>query len=116
MARRHVVQYFLEMENQYLEMLSNIPDYKELLAENQITQDEYESLIADVELIKSNYERLAYIMMLLNKPNKSDKREKEINKSWYDALKTASKEALINENADALAHIKSILREKKKND
>lgn len=113
MARRHVVQYFLEMESQYLEMLGNVGDYKELLAENKITQEEYETMIADVELIKSNYERLAYIMMLLNKPNKSDKREKEINKSWYEALSTASREALIDENADALAELKRILKSKK---
>ena len=30
MAKSHVVQYFLEVEHQYLEMLDNVKDFKEL--------------------------------------------------------------------------------------
>ena len=43
MAKRHVVQYYLEIENQYLEMLSNMKEFRDLLAENKISQEEFVS-------------------------------------------------------------------------
>ena len=114
MARKHVVKYFLEMENQYFEMLDNMKDFKELFDSNKISEEEYNSFVNQVELLKSNYERIAYIMFLLNKPNKSDKKEIEENKQWYRALKTVSKEALLDESRDCLATIKALIKKENK--
>ena len=75
MAKRHVVQYYLEIENQYLEMLSNMKEFRDLLAENKISQEEFVSATKEIETIKANYERISYIMFLLNKPNRKDKNE-----------------------------------------
>lgn len=113
MAKRHVVQYFLEMEHQYLEMLDNIKDFKELVAEGKISQEDLNQALAEVERIKANYERIAYIMFELNKPNKKDKKIDRTTLSWYNTLKYASKEALLDENRDALCKIKELLREGK---
>lgn len=112
MARRHVIQYFLEVENQYLEMVDNIKDLTEMFSENKISKEDYEAAIAEINIIKTNYERIGYIMFLLNKPNRKNKRltDKEI--SWYKELKTASKEAIIDENNDALCTLKSMLNKK----
>ena len=110
MAKRHVVEYFLQVEYQYLEMLDNLKEFKELLAANRISNEEFQQAIAEIELIKANYERISYIMFLLNKPNRKTKEEVELAKSWYDALQYASKEAIINENNDALAKIKDMIK------
>ena len=42
-----------------------------------------------------------------------NKDEVKISKSWYDALKYSSKEAIINENNDVLKHIKELIKEGK---
>ena len=67
MARSHVVQYFLEVENQYIEMAENLKEMQQLAAENKISADDYEQILREVEIIKSNYERIGYIMFLLVK-------------------------------------------------
>ena len=110
MAKAHVVQYFLEVENQYLEMAENLKEMQQLAAENKVSADDYEQMIKEVETIKSNYERIGYIMFLLNKPNRKNKKIDSTTLSWYKALKSASKEAIIDENRDALCTLKSLLK------
>ena len=113
MAKSHVVQYFLEVENQYLEMAENLNEMQKLAADNKISPDDYNQILKEVELIKSNYERIGYIMFLLNKPQRKGKKLDETTLSWYKALQTSSKEAIINENNDALCTLKKLLREGK---
>ena len=113
MARRHVVDYYLEQENLYLDMLSNLQDFKDLLKEQKISIEDYEQACKEIEKVKENYERLAYIMFLLNKPNKKDKEESKKAKEWYKALNTVSREAILDESKDALAHIKKLIEEGK---
>lgn len=113
MALRHVNQYFLEIENQYFEMLDDLKELKELYAEHKIDDITYNQVSDEVTVLKQNYERIAYILFLLKQPNKKNKGEAKISKSWYDALKYSSKEAIVNENNDVLKHIKELIKEGK---
>lgn len=115
MAKSHVVQYFLEVEHQYLEMIDNIKELQQLVDSNKISADEYEQVLRETELIKSNYERVAYIMFLLNKPNRKSKKIDNTTLSWYNTFTTASKEAIIDENRDALCTFKKLIAEGKVN-
>ena len=116
MAKSHVVQYFLEVENQYLEMSENLKELQELAAENKISADDYEQVLREVDLLRSNYERIGYIMFLLNKPQRKSKKIDKTTQSWYDALRTASKEAILDENKDALCTLKALIKEGKLNE
>lgn len=111
MAKSHVVQYFLEVENQYLEMAENLKEMQQLAAENKISAADYEQILREVDLLKSNYERIAYIMFLLNKPQRKGKKPTTAELKWYEALKTSSKEAILDENRDALCTIKQLIKE-----
>ena len=113
MAKSHVVQYFLEVEHQYLEMLDNLKDFQELAENNTISQEDYKQALAEVELLKANYERIGYIMFLLNQPKRKSKKLDKETLSWYDALKHASKEAILDENRDALCTLKELIRKGK---
>ena len=115
MAKADVNLYFLEVQNEYFEMLDNLKEFKELAQEGKITQEDYEQMLKEVELVKSNYERIAYIIMLMNKPNRKDKEQADINKSWYNALNGASKEAIINESKDVLADLKALIKKGQEN-
>ena len=113
MAKKDVVLYFLQMEDQYLEMLDNLKEFKEMAASGAIAAEEYEQAAEEVDVLKQNYERIAYIMFLLNKPNRKSKSPTRDELSWYNALKGASKEAILDENRDALATLKKVLKEYK---
>ena len=113
MAKIHVNQYFLEVQNQYLEMLDNLKDFKELAAEGKISEQEYFNMLNEIELLKSNYERIAYIIMLLNKPKSKKAKEDKTTLSWYTYLQGSSKEAILDENRDVLADMKKLIREGK---
>ena len=113
MARRDVVSYYLEVENQYFEMLDNLKDFKEMADENVISQEDYLKAVEEVEVLKTNYERIGYIIFLLNKPNRKSKKPSSIELSWYKALKYDSKEAILDENRDVLCKLKELLKLKK---
>lgn len=111
MARRHVIRYFLEQESLYAEMLDNVRELDRAHREGKVSKEELDAASKDVESIKANYEQIAYIVMLLNKPNRKRKeaRELRMNRKLYDDLKGASREALLDESRDALANIKAAL-------
>lgn len=115
MAKKDVVLYFLQVQNQYMEMLDEVKDLEEALKTKHIEQEQFDAVQKDIEIIKNNYERLAYIMMLLNKPQRKRKqlKEEQENKYWYDYLKGASKEAIMNEDKDALEDFKKLVKEHK---
>lgn len=113
MARKHVVQYFLEVQNQYFEMLDNVKELDAAAKKGLVGQDRLDEATKDIDNLKANYERIAFIMMLLNKPNRKSKNKKEEyqNKQWYNYLKGASKEAILDENKDVLADLKKLIKE-----
>lgn len=112
MAKRHVIRYFLELENQFIEMQETVKELQQLASDGKVEESTYLNAKEDMELIKQNYERIAYIIFLLNKPNRKekDKYDEKVNESWYKLLKTSSKEAIVDETKDALAHFKKIVR------
>lgn len=113
MSKKHVNQYFCEIEDQYNEMVKLIPVYKEMAQEGVLSPEEYQNNLNYIERLKENYERIAYIILLLNKPNRKDAREDAVTKSWYEALKFSSKESIMDENRDCLSHLKETIRKAK---
>lgn len=115
MSKIDVNLYFLEIQNEYFEMLDNLKEFKELASEGKVSQEEYDQMLRQVDLVRSNYERIAYIIMLLNKPRKKEKAEYDIYKKWYNELQGASKQAVLDENADVLHDLKEFIKRGKEN-
>lgn len=112
MARRDVLIYYTQVENQYLEMLADIKDYEAAHKSGEITDEKYNELTNMIEALKANYERLSYIMFLLNAPARDSKKAKyyKQNKKVVGALTNSSEEKIINENADILKNLKQLLK------
>ena len=110
MARRHVVEYFLEQQALLVDMVHMLEQYNSAYEEGFLTDEQYDAVKNEIKVCKENYEFLAYIMMLLNKPNR-DKRLDEINKNLYSRLSGVSKEAILDESRNALADVERILKE-----
>lgn len=111
MAKSHLIKYYLEVEYQYLEMLDTLKELKELVKEGKVSDETYTQEEANVIKLKENYERMAYIMFLLNQPQRKSKKLDSETLLWYKELKNHSKEAIIDENKDVLCTFKSLIKE-----
>lgn len=111
MAKSHIIKYFLEVEYQYLEMLEILKELKELVKEGKLDAETYNMEEENVTKLKENYERLAYIMFLLNQPQRKGKKLDANTLSWYNELKNHSKEAILDENNDVLCTFKKLKKE-----
>lgn len=118
MAKVDVNAYFLQVQEQYIKMRRIIDDFNEELKEKRVTQEHYDKVKRQYELIENNYERLAYFMMLLNQPKKKKGKERDAreHRKLYDRLKCASKEAILDENKNALIELKQLVEDFKKDE
>ena len=116
MAIRDVKLYFLQVQSQYQELLDEVDDLEKALADDILTEEQFEIAKKSIDIIKGNYERLAYIIMLLNRPKQKDKAVKyeKTYKEWFDYLKGNSKQAVYDENYDALVDFRKFAKEMKK--
>ena len=112
MARRDVLIYFKQVEDQYLEMLEDAKDYDKDHANGELSDEKYNELMSYMDVVKVNYERIAYIVFLLNAPARDKKKAKyaKQNKKLTGGLANSSLDKVLDENADALKQIKLILK------
>jgi carboxypeptidase C (cathepsin A) len=120
MAIKDVRNYFYNMLSQYLEEKQNLADFEEALKEGNITQEQTEEALENVTNLENNYYRLAYIMYLLDMPNKGSKKASYVKqyKVILEELKRlgADVDSVKEENSDALIHFKATLDAMKKSE
>ena len=114
MAIKDVKNYFLTMLSQYIEEKQNLTDFEEALKAGNITEDQITEAMEVVAGLEENYHRLAYIMFLLEMPNRKSKKDCYIkqHKVILDELTRlgADIESIKEENSDALLHFKTTLK------
>ena len=117
MAYIDVKRYFLQVQDQYLEMLSDTKELDEAAKAGQVSQENYEAAQALMLRLKENYERLCYIMFLFNQPARKKKKAKynAQNSVTASALNNSSEEAILAENADVLKQFKELINKKEEN-
>lgn len=114
MAVRHVREYYKLMEQQYLDMLQNVKDFDELLKQGVVPEEVMQQAKSMLDAMKSNYDRLSYIMLLLNQPNRN-KKEKNYKKSISNELdflvsNNATQCSVFVENEDVLKNFKKLIK------
>ena len=116
MAKRDLNLYYLQVQNQYFELQDQIKDLEIALKDNILTEEQFDEAMKSINVVKDNYERLSYVIMLLNKPKNPSKAAKydKTYKQWYDYLKGNSKEAIFDENYDALVDFREFAKKMKK--
>ena len=120
MAVNDVKQYFYTVLAQYVEEKQNLTDFEEALKDGLITETQMQEATETVANLETNYYRLAYIMYLLDMPNRKNKKEKYVRqyKNILEALKRlgADVDSIKEENSDALIHFKAALSALRKKD
>lgn len=114
MAVKDVRHYFYTMLAQYIEEKQNLADFEKVLKEGLITEEQMKEATENVANLEANYYRLAYIMYLLNMPNRESKKKGYIkqHKTILDELVRlgADINSIKEENSDALIHFKATLK------
>jgi hypothetical protein len=105
---------------QYVEEKQNLDDFQEALKEGLITEDQMREAFETVADLENNYHRLAYIMYLLDLPNRPEKKESYLrrNPSLAEEFKRlgVDVESIKKENTDMLLHFKAALAALNKKD
>lgn len=111
MSVKHVKKYYEEIRSQYNEMLENLKDAEQELADQIVDLDYVERLKTIIKPIKDNYERWSYMMFLLNQPERKHKipaYKQRMNKFIADMEKSNSIEAVMEENNETIKNTKLI--------
>lgn len=120
MAVKDVRNYFYTMLAQYIEEKQNLADFEAALKEGYITQEQMQEALDNVSNLENNYHRLAYIMYLLDMPNRDSKKAGYVkqHKTILDELRRlgADIDSIKDENSDALIHFKAALEALKKSE
>ena len=113
MAFRDVKKYYIEMQNQYFEMLENAKDFDEALKAGLVDQAQFDQAKNYLDRLKENYDRLTYIMFLFNKPHRNKKvaKYKDKNKEFYDYFEknNATSKNVIDDNTYILTEFKKYI-------
>ena len=117
MAVKDVKNYYYTMMSQYLEEKQNLADFEEALKSGHITEEQMQEAMETVADLEKNYFRLAYIMYLLDIPNRPEKRKRFLKQfapieAEFKRL-GADLPTVEIENADVLAHFKQALKDLK---
>lgn len=120
MAVKDVKNYYYTMMSQYLEEKQNLADFEEALKNGHITEEQMSEAMEVVADLEKNYYRLAYIMYLLDIPNRNEKRKRFLKQfapieAEFKRL-GADLPSVEMENADVLAHFKQTLNALKEPD
>lgn len=112
MARKDVLAYYKQVENQYMEMLADAKDYDKCHDNGELSDEKYNELMSLMETVKTNYERIAWIVFLLNAPGKKSKKARynQQNRKMFTGLENSTEYKVLDENADALKNIKRLLK------
>lgn len=115
MAKKHVIDYYKQVQDLYFEMLDDVKDFDEALKGGFVTEEQVEQSQMMLNRTKDNYERLSYIILLLNQPvrNKKMKRHKNQNKKLYNHFETISQDTSIKEMQDDLKRFKEYIEKGK---
>ena len=120
MAKKDVMQYYYAMLSQYIEEKQNLADFEDALKDGLITEDQMQEALSNVTELEVNYHRLAYIMYLLNMPNRDSKKYSYVrqHKNILNELKAlgADVDSIKERNSDALIHFKAALKALKNKD
>ena len=117
MAKRDVDNYFIGVQAQYFTMLKEVKDFEKEMQEGRFSEEQFRQAQEEVAKLKENYERLSYIMLLLNEPNRNSKKAgyRKRNALVYDYLAKSSDCYIKSENGDVLKKLKEIIRNGREN-
>lgn len=108
MSKKDFDRYYLQVQDQYMEMLGDLEELSSVASESMVSQQIIDNIKTTLEPIKRNYMTLSYVSFLLNKPTRAKKLDKYIkqNKKLLDKSGNRKDVDVIKENKEQLDKIK----------
>ena len=111
MAVKHVRDYYERMVSDYTEMKHILEEMEKLSSDKtSIALSNLDQIKEQVKILEANYKRLAYIMFLLDQPNKKSKKQRYLKrekKKLNNIPEKDREEAIIKENTKVIETLKS---------
>lgn len=110
MSVKHIKQYYDQICKQYSEMLAELKDFEKEAEENLFPPEKLSNIKQLIDPLKVNYERWAFMMFLLNKPNRKEKEKAYVrrNKKLLSKLsKDNNLESVVSENEEVIKKLKT---------
>lgn len=110
MSVKDVRKYYAEISEQYEQMISEIRDFEQEAMNGMFEPEKLDEIKQRIQPLKTNFERIAYIIFLLDKPNKKKKEKSYIkrNKKKLSKLTNATTEAVKEENNEVLKSLRKL--------
>lgn len=113
MAKRHVIEYYCTIENQYLKQKKMCECFEKQVKEGKGSLETLEQVKEQTTKLKENYDRISWIVYLLNLPNREKKvaKHRKQNQHIENYLSNSNLDAVKKENDDMLKQLKAIIGE-----
>lgn len=113
MSKKHVEEYYAKMVADYTEMKTVLEELQKNATEDTAVNNlnQINTIKEQVKLLEANYKRLAYVIFLLNEPNKKSKQKgyfRREHKKLDEIPKEHREESIEKENSDIISNIKNI--------
>ena len=111
MSKKHVVNYYNTVCEQYHQFIEELEDFEEACAKGMVSPEIIENAKQTIEPLKINWETLNYIMYLLNKPNKKKKESRYTKANEKKMQNMRTDKEVIQENSACIEKLKQISAE-----
>ncbi len=113
MAVKDVKKYYLDVVKQYVELKQDLHDYETAVKNGNITEDRLTEVKENINNIKENVDRIAYIVYLLERPNRKSKKKNYSEQhssleKWFKQL-GVDEAGILEENKSMLGLIQKLL-------
>ena len=115
MSVKHVLDYYNQVGDDYLEMRENLKDMEEALANKLVTPEQVEQIQQMLQPLMVNYQTSSYIVYLLKLPRKEVKKERDVKlkKRLLELAGNRTQENVLKEDKETIELLKQKIAEEK---
>jgi len=110
MSKKDVDLYYKQVCDQYVQMIDEIKDFEKEAIKGLIEPERLDAIKENILPLKNNYQTLSWIMFLLNKPTKKEKKKsyEKRNELFLKNLESRfGKQGILDQNNEVIDKIKS---------
>lgn len=110
MSRKHVIEYYNQVCDQYHTFVGQLKDFDEQCKKGLVPPEIIDNVKNTVEPLKANWQTLNYIIYLLNKPNKKSKEKRYENQNKKILKNSKTKTSVLEENDSCLKKVDELTK------
>lgn len=108
MSKKHVVNYYNTVCEQYHQFVEELRDFEDACQKGLVSPEVIENAKQTIQPLKSNWETLNYIMFLLNKPNKKKKEKRYTQERKNKMQNMRTEDEIVKENKECITKLNGL--------